>query len=266
MPIFWREMKASWKTLLIWTVILGALNFLTMAFYPSIVKEEELMAQLLASFPEGFLKAFGMDKLNLSDPLGFYSSKLYSFVALIGGIFGATLGSSILAKEEEYKTIEFLLAKPISRSKIITSKLLSIFLCLALFNLLIGIATLLGFVLFVEKAYDIYILLALLAAPWFAHLFFASIALVGSLLFSRRKAANPLGIGVALALYALNILSSIAEPMSHLKYITPFYYIDPLDIISLGMIDPSRLAIIITFVAAALGLSYLLYNRRDITV
>ena len=51
-------------------------------------------------------------------------------------IHAAMLGATIIAKEERDKTSEFLFAKPVLRSTIITAKLLAAFVNIVVFNLI----------------------------------------------------------------------------------------------------------------------------------
>ena len=44
---------------------------------------------------------------------------------MAGGIYAAILGVSSLAKEESEGTVEFLYSKPVTRSRIVTAKILA---------------------------------------------------------------------------------------------------------------------------------------------
>src|SRR5664279_3975617 len=70
-----------------------------------------------------------------------YFAMLFIYVELAVAIHAALLGAGIIAKEEDDKTTEYLMTKPVSRAAIITSKLLA-----ALFNVVtINIVTLVSF-------------------------------------------------------------------------------------------------------------------------
>lgn len=62
----------------------------------------------------------------MTEVMGYYGSKSYSLLLLIGGIFSIMLFSSIFVKEKDERTIEFLLSKPITRNQMITEKLLAV--------------------------------------------------------------------------------------------------------------------------------------------
>jgi ABC-2 type transport system permease protein len=186
-------------------------------------------------------------------------------ITQFGSMFAVILSSSMLAKEEDEKTIEFLLAKPVTRNHVVTSKLLAFVGYLLAFNAGVGIVTLIGFELFAEE-YSRMELLRLIVAPFLAHLSFASVGFLLSLFFTRRKSAYSVGIGLVLLVYFLNIMAALTEKVQFLRYVSPFYYMDAADIIVDGRINPLHMLILLVVSALAIGATYLLYNRRDITI
>jgi len=197
--IFLREMRVGHRSLLVWTLVLAGLNVLLMGVYPSFAADAQKLNELIAMYPEGFMKIFGLDRLSLADPVGFYATEAYFMVLLFGGVFAAILGSGLLAKEEDEKTIEYLLARPVTRDQILTGKALAFAASLVLFNLLIGVATYASFVAFVDQDYSGRALFLLLVAPLLAHLTFAAVGFLLALFWTRRKAALSVSIGLAQA-------------------------------------------------------------------
>src|SRR5690554_4197844 len=175
MNILGRELRSNLRGLLIWALALGLLNVLLIAVYPSMAADKAALDEMMAMFPEAMIKMFGMEKLSMADPIGFYGVEAYFMVVLFGGIYAAILGSGILAKEEDDKTIEFLLAKPVSRLHIIGEKALAWIIYLVLFNLGIGLATWLSFELFDVGEFSRTTLFWMLTAPLLVHLVFASL-------------------------------------------------------------------------------------------
>ncbi len=265
MNILKRELKANRRSLIIWGSSLALLSFLMMAIYPSFAADAARMEELLSSYPEGFMKAFGMDKLSLGNAMGWFALEAYLMIILFGSMFAVIISSSMLVKEEDEKTIEFLLAKPVTRSHVVTSKLLAFVVYLLAFNAGVGIVTFIGFEIFADE-YARMELVRLTIAPFLAHLSFASIGFLLSLFFTRRKSAYSVGIGLVLLIYFLNIMASLAEKVQFFRYLSPFYYMDAADIIVDGRINPLHIIILLVFSALAVGATYLLYKRRDITV
>jgi len=264
--IFFRELKANYKFLLVWALALALLNFFMMYVYPSFAADVEALEKLVEMYPEGLLKVFGLDRISLVDPLGFYATEAYFMIILFGSIFAAILGSTLLAKEEDEKTIEFLLARPVTRTQVLTNKILAYLVYLLLFNLIIGLVTYGAFEIFDVGTYSRSVLAYLLAAPFFAHFTFASLGFLSSLFFSRRKSASSAGIGFVLTLYFFDALASFSKEAEFLRYLSPFYYMNAAEILLDGRIDPLNALILLAISAAALGFTHQLYSRRDILI
>lgn len=265
MNILLREIKANRRSLLIWGASLALLSFLMLSFFPTFAADARQLEEFLALYPEGFLKVFGLDKISMGTPIGFYATETYFMVLLFGSMFAVILSSAMLAKEEDEKTIEFLLAKPVTRNQIVTNKLLALISYLLAFNAGIGLVTWIGFQVFAPD-YSLAELLRLLAAPFLVHLSFSTLGLVLSLFFTRKKSMYSVGIGLVLVLYFLNVMATLSERARFLRYLSPFYYMDAAEIIVSGGIKPLYTGILLGFSVASVCATYYLYNRRDITV
>lgn len=265
MNILRRELKANRRSLIIWSSILALLSLLMMALYPSFSDSPDKTTELLSLFPEEFLKAFGADKLNMGEPIGWFALETYFMIILFGSMFAAIIGSSMLSKEEDEKTIEFLLAKPVTRNHVVTGKLLALLICLVVFNAVVGIVTFIGFEAFAGD-YSRMELLRLIAAPFLAHLCYAGIGFLLSLFLTRRKSTYSVSIGIVLMTYFLGVIADLSEKVEFLRYLSPFYYMDASDIVSGGRINPLYTLILLGVSALAVGATYFLYNRRDITI
>ena len=84
-----------------------------------------------------FTQAFGMDRLNFGDVMGFYAIECGNILSIGGGFFAALLGINVLAKEEKERTAEFLLTHPVRRRTVIFQKLAAILFELLLMNVFI---------------------------------------------------------------------------------------------------------------------------------
>ncbi len=266
MNIFLRELRTGRRSVLVWALVIAGLNVLIMAVYPSFAADAARLEELVAMYPEGFAKAFGLDRMSLADPLAFYATEGYFMVVLFGGIYAAILGASILAKEEDEKTIEYLLALPVTRNEVLTGKVLAVVANLALFNLIVAVVTCLSFVGFVTRDYSTATLLLLLAAPFLLHLTFAALCFFLSLFWTRRRAAYSISIGLVVGTYFLNVIALLTDDLRWLGWLSPFKYVDAADIISKQSLDGLYVFILLTAGAVAVGATYLLYGRRDITV
>jgi len=83
-----------------------------------------MMTEMLAKFPKELLIAFGMDNLNYATILG-YISFYFLFIQLCLAIQAGNFGFGLVSIEENEMTADFLLTRPVSRMKILTSKILA---------------------------------------------------------------------------------------------------------------------------------------------
>ncbi len=93
-----------------------------------------MMDELLASFPEELLIAFGMTDMNFTSILGMFGL-VFLFCQICLAIQASNYGISLVSIEEREFTADFLLAKPVSRTKIMTTKLLAAISALTVTNL-----------------------------------------------------------------------------------------------------------------------------------
>lgn len=134
MNIFLREMRATWKSLLFWSLGMLALIGASMMEFEGLSKTGGAMGQILSLYPKSLKAMFGMVEYDISDPMGYFGV-IYVFVQLIGGLHAAMLGANLISKEERDKTAEFLMSKPINRDNILKFKTIAGAACLLLMNL-----------------------------------------------------------------------------------------------------------------------------------
>lgn len=264
MPIYLREISSNKKSFFIWIIILILLNLMTFSVYPSFANEAGNIGQLLKSYPEAFIKAFGVDRLDITKILHFFGLEIYLFIVLLGSIYSMILGSGIISKEEDDKTIEFLMAKPVSRKKIVTSKVLSVLSYILFFNVILFIADLGIMEAFRTNELNIKIFALLSISAFLLHLTFAALGLLISVFITKARALMSVSLGVVIGTYFIGLASSLSEKLDILKYFSPFKYVDATDIITSEIIDYKYLIIIGSIISVSVIGTYLFYNRKDI--
>ena len=254
------EINQGKLSFLIWTASVGMLLAVCVFLYPEMKGEMEGVSELFASMGS-FTAAFGMDKLNFGTLIGYYAVECGNILGLGGGFYAALCGAGILSKEEKERTAEFLLVHPVSRSRIVTEKLIAVFLQITAMNLLIY-ALAAGSMAAIGE--DI---------PWkelnLLHLAYYLMQLeIGGVCFGisafMRKGTLGAGLGLAAMLYCLNLIANIADAASFLKYITPFGYCDGADIVSEGSLDGALVAVGALIGVAGIAAAYLKYTKKDI--
>ena len=263
MNIYKHEFKMSFKSVIIWSLALIVLIFIVMSLFSGMAADAELMNEMMAEFPDELLAAFGMTGLDLSTVLGFYSF-IFLFCQICLAIQASNYGFSLVSIEEREMTADFLLAKPVGRSKILTSKLLSAGTGLAITNIVVWITTLAAISIFSDgRTYDTKALVLLLLSIALFQLFFLSVGVLISLLVKRVRNVTPFSMALVFGMYLLNAFGNMLGEDT-LEIITPFKHFDANYIIRNAAYDlPLVLLSVLIIIVSIVG-SYMLYARRNI--
>lgn len=254
------ELKANLKSFLIWTIIIAGMDFCFMLMYPSL-QDSMIEATKVYANMGTFTTAFGMDRLSMAEPLGFYGVYVGAILSLGGALFSAIVGTGIVSKEEGGHTSEFLYTLPYSRINIVLQKVVAVFIVILAFdvvNLLLG---LLSFPL-INAEFGLKEILLYHLAQFMMHF---EIAAIGILLSAFTKKINiGIGLGIALLLYFLDMMSRVLEQLKFAKYFTPFYYANAADVmVHRGIEQPLVwIGVGTTLICILLGIWY--YNKRDL--
>jgi len=263
MNIFQQEFKMHLKSVIIWSGAQAALIFVYVSLFSSFAQDAELMAEMMANFPEALLTAFGLNNVNLSTVLGYFSF-VFLFVQLCLAIQAANYGFALVSIEEREWTADFLLSKPVGRAQIMTSKLLAALGGLTLTNAVVWISSF-GFLNSFkgDQTYETKPLLLLLLSIVVFQLFFLSVGLVISLLVKRIRSVTPYSMGLGFGMYVLSVFGDMLGE-SVLEKLTPFKHFNPNYIVQHGAYDAPLVLISVVVIVAALVGSYGLYTRRNI--
>ncbi|WP_232066003.1 ABC transporter permease subunit [Bacillus sp. KH172YL63] len=263
MLVYKRELKKNMKSLIIWGVVIGGLILMTLSIFPQFSKEQETMTQFLDAYPEEFKKAFSMDRLDLGTIVGYYGMQVHMYTTLLGSLFAVMLSSNIIAKEENEKTIEFLLSKPVSRARIVAEKAMAVVTNILLLNGVIVIISLIGFQ-FADERMPFKIHAVFIGATILIHLTFAAIAFLLSAVMKKSRTITAASLGVVFISYILSIMSGISEDLDMLKYISVFKYVDAPELIADQALSPLYLLIMTGIILLGGVGTFLHYNRKDI--
>ena len=261
--IYRHEFQTRLRSVVIWSLGVAFLVIFYFSLFPAFSDQAALMNEMLARFPAEMRAAFGLDNMDLATVLGFYSFE-FLFVQLCLAIQAANYGFGLVSIEESELTADFLLSKPVSRTQVLTSKLLAALTGLTITNLVVWICTFVAILLFREgRAYDTSTLLLLLLSILIFQLFFLSLGLVISLLVRRVRSVTPYGLGLGFGAYVLSAFSGVFGEVT-LELITPFKHFDAAAIVKSGAYDTPLVLLNVAVSLIALVSSYWLYIRRDI--
>lgn len=262
MNIFLHELKSYRKSTLIWTCSLAGLTIFLLSLYPAFSNDASEAAKMLQGFPEGIRKAFGLTLENLTSFLGFYSF-IFTYVLLLGAIQAMNLGVSIISKEVSLKTADFLLSKPVSRVKVVTSKILAGISCLLISDV-IYIAVAGAMVLAVKNgAVSTKIFIMISITLFFVQLIFFAIGFIVSVIAPKIRSVISISLSTVFAFFITDMLGSVIGEKA-VRYVTPFKYFDRMYIIKNASYEARFIVIEIVFVAAVISAGYFIYSRKDI--
>jgi len=260
------EFKRTFRSFLLWAVIIIGLSILMLSLYPAFEDSFGDIADYLDMFPPAFLEVFGLGEggLDMANPYGWYGTEGYLFVVLIGGSYAGILGASILSKEEDDKTIEFLLSKPISRNQILLGKAVVVLINLLLLNgcLFIVLSATFSFI----TEYEFVTVLMLCLGPLFLQAIFASIAMAISIFVTKSRMVISCSLGLVIGLYFLEVIATLTDQLNFLKYLSPYEYVNAVSLVNDHTIEPLYLLIGMGMIFVSGFITWYFYNRKDITV
>lgn len=260
--MYLHELKAYRKSTIIWTSSLVAIIIMFMAMFPTFSKDVSVMDKIIGAFPDEIKKALGLSTLDLSTVLGFYGY-IFGYILLCGAIQAMNLGVGIISVEVREKTADFLLVKPVTRTEIITSKLLAALTSIAVTNVIYFTASFIMAQAVKQEAYSIKVFFMISLTMLFVQLIFMSIGVFISIIPKKIKSVLPVSLSVVFGFYVINLFGA-AVGGEAVRYITPFRYFDLGYIIKNGAYEVSFIILSIVILLVSIIGSYILYSKKDI--
>jgi len=262
--MFKRELKYNFKSFIIWSLITVGIFLVVFLVYPSIVNSDniKLMDEMLKIFPEEMLKAFNMDLASIDTAYGWLKSEGFVFILLIFGCYAGILGTNILLKEENDKTIEYLNSLPIRRNEIVLSKAFTGVIYIVGLIFIIGLFNFIGLSLSGNFNVKEYLLLSI--TPLFPSLLIFFICLFFSTFTHKSKKMLGISLGFVLISYILQTLSTLSDSVNFLKYFSVFTLADIRNVIINVSINPVMIILTISLSLIFLALTIFNYNKKEL--
>jgi ABC-2 type transport system permease protein len=261
MNVFLREMKSYRKSLIIWSIGLVLLIFMGNTEYSSLSSSGQSLNELVESMPKALQALMGTGTLDLSTPIGYFAI-LYLYLLLMATIHASMMGASIIAKEERDKTFEFLFVKPITRTKVITMKLVAACINLVVFNAVTTMATVLIF----EMDNGIEDLLMLMGGMFILQILFLVLGSALAAVIRNSKRAASIATGILLLTFILSIVIDLSEKLEVLKYVVPFKYFTAENMLTGDGFEVVFVVISVCLIVILTAVTYVFYQKRDLNV
>jgi len=205
-----------------WGIALFLLVVLLVSMYDSIAAEQETFQELLSVYPPE-VSAFMGDMSTFGTPEGWVSIEFFSYMPVILGILGVTMGSGMLLNDEEDGILDLVMAHPVNRTALFIGRLLAFIITIVSILVIVWV----GFIVSMAwSTIDIGLgvmwlpLLSLLAEL----LLFGSLALFLSMILpSRRLASMTTGL-LLVASFFITGLAELNDKLEVVAKLSPLNY------------------------------------------
>ena len=221
----------------------------------------ETFGDILNLFPKQLqvIAGFG-DDLSTA---GFLNGEFMHLIGpIIVGAFGITIGSTLIASEEENKTIDQFLALSISRNRYYIEKYFSLVISLIILTTIIGLTLQIGVFI-----YDINLSLTNIFYAIFGLFIFGlscgSISFLGGEIFAKNSTAAMIGAGIAILGYVLDSVYKTVNSLEFVKHISLHYYYNNNGLIVNG-VDITDLSVLLGIIVFSFSFGIIVFNKRDI--
>jgi beta-exotoxin I transport system permease protein len=264
MNIFLRELKANLKSLLIWSGVMLLLIFIGTAKFSAFYNDASMLS-MLDAMPKALIDALSLRAFNLTTLSGFYGI-MFVYFGLMGAIAAAMWASDGISKEERDKTVEFSLVLPVSRSRVITAKVLAALVYCIIFVMVTWVASLAAAQRYQPDQVFYKFLTLEMEAMFVIELIFLAIGLLLGCAMKKYKLSGSTAIGIILVAYFLSVISAMQSNLDFLKYFSPFKYYDAANLFRDGSLNGGYLLLSAAIIAVSVVAAYWIYNKRDLYI
>lgn len=259
--IKWSLWQRRWSTL-IWTLSFILFIVLNVALYPSFKDQAAEMEEVFAQLPDAAVSLLG-GSTDFFSPVGYMNSQVFFIMLpLLVGMLAISLGGKLLASEEQNHTIEALLARPVSRTKLLTGKAIAGFIILLVSTAATVISTI-AVAKMVEIDVSTQNMVVVSLACFLLALSFGAIAFLLSAIGKTRVLSIGLAAGIAIGGYVISSLAGTVDWLELPSKIFPFEYYKSEAILN-GTYDWGNLWILAAITVVCGILSWLAFRKRDI--
>lgn len=264
MNIFFREMKANRKALIIWSISMFILVVSGMSKYTAYTAGGQTN-ELLNKLPHSIKALLGFGSFDVTTISGFFAM-LFLYLEIAVSIHASLLGSGIIAKEESDKTTEFLMTKPVSRTFIITSKLFAALVNIIVINIVATVSSIV-IVSAYNKGADISSeIIVFMVSMFIVQLIFLSIGSAVASFMKNSKASGSISAVVVVAALVISRITDLTDKLDLLNIFSPFKYFSYADMAAGKSLNLTIVMLSLLLIAALTALTYVFYRSRDLSV
>ncbi len=261
--VFLTSIREQRRALVWWVSGMGALNVVTLLFYPSVSELPDINQFFEDAGP--LLQAFMGQVEDFTSPEGFVDVELFSFmVPLLFIALGIVGGTGAIAGEEERGTLDLLLSNPLDRWRLVLDKFLANMVVITL----LGIGTWAGLIvgaLIVSMEISLLRLGEATLSAAFLGAAYGTFAFALGSWRGKRGLAAGITAAVAVASYLVNSFAPLVDALEPTKRLSLFHYYSAAQPVANG-VDPLHVAVLGAFTLVFLGVAILAFERRDLGI
>jgi ABC-2 type transport system permease protein len=258
------ELMTRKKFTIWWSVGVSALVAMTVLSYAAVEEQANMLNESLGDLSGSVGSFFGGE--DLFSPVGFLSSQLYYIVLpILIIILTLTLVRSLMVRDEASNGVELLLARPVSRGKLLAARGFAAF-CI------VGFIGVISYIVAWFSAEAVSLTIDpfwLFATHWLSILFAASFGAVAFGLYALGGIFRTLAPAVAIILsfggYLLASLGGFVDILADVAKAFPYAYYDTVALLE-GTVESGLIVYLVIVYGFSIGLGWWGYRRRDIGV
>lgn len=258
--VFERAFDEQRRAVFGWILGLAGLGVVMLGMYPSIRGNRDF-AKILEAYPQALRTLFGLADYT-SGP-GYLRAEIFSLTGpLLLVIFAVLWGSDLTAGEEERRTVDILLANPVSRLRVVLEKWAAMVVGVGLVAVSLGSVLALG-----APAAKLHVGLQALSAAVVSSallaVLFGSLGLAIGAATGRRGLARGLTALAAVTAYLLSSLPELVSWLRPARPLSPWYHALGVDPLATGY-QPLHLFVLLALTTLLLGVAVVSFDRRDL--
>jgi ABC-2 type transport system permease protein len=251
--------EKRWMTLF-WSVGVAAMSLLMMSFYDSF--SQGGFDEALNSLPDQFKSLVG-DLNSLKTVPGYVSQQVFALrIPLLTIIMSVILFSSLLAGNEEERTLQSLLVQPVTRANVYFSKLVAGLAVSFVISLGSVVGVLIGLALIGEQMSMLRLFQAVVGSWIIASVFGVAAYSIGAITGKRGLAGSLAGM-IAFVCYLLTSFAPSVDIIESVEKFSPFHFYNVPSIAEYGL-DGSNNFVLIAIMVVFVAVSFWTFNKRDI--
>lgn len=258
---FSTEINLNRRGLVAWSLAVSALIVVYLGSYSFIVSLG--VVELLEFLPEAITTALGLGPETFRDVNTFHGSQVLLYVLLPASIYAMRLASSLVTRDIDLGTVEFLYTRPLMRRTIFLSKAVAFLVMMTLLWIVAYLVSSAVGVLWVAPGeFDLFNQFTAHLKGYLACLAAGGIAFSFSPFLDRVQSSRTLALILGLAFFVLNSLSKVFNQLDFLKFFSIYYYADTGGAASGDLFIAGAVVCAVLFAAGSLTGAFLM-DRKD---